>query len=473
MADLAGLFIVRREKILIAKLLNIDRSKVLEVDHHTAHAYAAYYGSPFNTMKSLVFTLDGEGDKLCATVNIYEGSRTQRIAATHLGHSIGWIYMDTTQFLGMKPNEHEYKVMGLAPYAKPYGVDKVYNRIKDMLDLDRKNPLIFKSKLDTHRTIPYFQKVLKFQRFDFIAGAVQRLTENVVSRWIKTAIQKTGIKRIVLGGGVFMNVKANMKIMEMSEVQYLYIFPSCGDESTPIGACFYGYRYLCQRQNKKFLCEPLKDLYLGQEFSDLEIEQVLHREEIFDKYEVKKIDDIETEIARLLSENQIVARVSGRMEWGARALGNRSILANPSDYENIRILNEWVKDRDFWMPFTPTILEEREQDYVINPKNVSAPYMALTFRTKELAKKHLKAAIHPYDFTARVQVLKEDWNPSFYKIIKEFERLTGIGGVLNTSFNLHGQPLVCSPEDALKTVEDSELKFLALGNFLISKERSG
>ncbi|MFH0913374.1 MAG: carbamoyltransferase C-terminal domain-containing protein [Candidatus Omnitrophota bacterium] len=472
MVDIAGPCIIRREKSLISKLLKISPDRVLDVDHHTAHAYAAYYGSNFNNTQALVFTLDGEGDKLCATVNIYDGARIQRIAATHLGHSIGWIYMDTTQFLGMKPNEHEYKVMGLAPYAKSWGVDKVYDIIKDIIDLNRKNPLIFRSKFDTHRTIPYFEKTLRFQRFDFIAGAVQRLTEDVVTRWIKAAIQKTGISKIALGGGVFMNVKANMKIMEMPQVQDIYIFPSCGDESTPIGACFYGYKYLCEQGKIKFSPQPIKDLYLGPEFSDQEIGEALNRGKIFDKYTVKKIDDIETEIARLLSENQIVARVNGRMEWGARALGNRSILANPSDYENIRVLNEWVKDRDFWMPFTPTILKEREKDYVVNPKGISTPYMILTFRTKELARKHLKAAIHPYDFTARVQALEESWNPGFYKTIKEFERLTGIGGVLNTSFNLHGEPMVCSPEDALKTMENSELKFLALGNFLISKERS-
>lgn len=469
LVDIAGPFIIAREKKLISRLLNIDSRKVLDVDHHTAHAYAAYYGSPFNNAKSLVFTLDGEGDKLCATVNIYEGSHAQRIAATHLGHSIGWIYMDTTQFLGMKPNEHEYKVMGLAPYAKAHGVDKTCELLKGIIGLDIENPLTFRSKFDTHRTIPYFQKVLKFQRFDFVAGAVQKLTEDVITKWIRVAIQKTGIRRVVLGGGVFMNVKANMKIMEIPDVEHIYIFPSCGDESTPIGACFYGYKYLCEKQSKTFSCQFIKDLYLGPEFSNEEIEKILRREKAFDRYPVRRVENIEIEIAKLLSQNEIVGRVNGRMEWGARALGNRSILANPSSFDNIRILNELIKDRDFWMPFTPTILKEKEQDYIVNPKNVHAPYMILTFRSKELARSHIRAALHPYDFTGRIQSLEKDWNPSFYKIIQEFEKLTGIGGVLNTSFNLHGEPMVCSPVDALKTMENSELKYLALGNFLISK----
>ena len=144
-------------------------------------------------------------------------------------------------------------------------------------------------------------------------------------------------------------------------------------------------------------------------------------------------------------------------------------MANPSDYDNLRIINEWIKDRDFWMPFTPTILKERERDYVENPKNVAAPYMIVTFNTKELGWKHLKAAVHPYDFTARIQSLEQSWNPSYYKIIKEFEKLTGVGGILNTSFNLHGDPMVCFPEDALKAMEGSDLKYLALGDYLISK----
>ncbi|MDP2941079.1 MAG: carbamoyltransferase C-terminal domain-containing protein [Candidatus Omnitrophota bacterium] len=468
--DLAGPVILNREKKLIALKLNIPQSKVMAVEHHTAHAFAAYYASPFNDKEALVFTLDGEGDKLCATVNVYRGARYERIASTHLGHSIGWIYMDATQFLGMKPMEHEYKVMGLAPYAKSYGAEKVYDLISDIIGLDKRNPLRFRSKFDTHRTLAYFQKILRFQRFDFIAGAVQKLTEEVVTEWVRQAVQKTGIKRIALGGGVFMNVKLNMKIMELPEIEEMFVLPSCGDESTPMGACLYGYQALCAESHEEFLPQPLKDLYLGPEFSDAAIERALNSEGIFAKYTVTRPAEIEKEIARLLSQNQIVARVSGRMEWGARALGNRSILAKPSDYDNLRVLNEWIKDRDFWMPFTPTILKEREPDYIENPKNISAPYMALAFRTRELAVKHLRAAIHPYDFTARVQSLEEDGNPGFYKIIQEFQRLSGIGGVLNTSFNLHGEPMVCSPADALRTMEKSELKYLAMGSFLISKK---
>jgi len=165
-----------------------------------------------------------------------------------------------------------------------------------------------------------------------------------------------------------------------------------------------------------------------------------------------------------------VARVKGRMEWGARALGNRSILANPSNIDLVMILNEQMKDRDFWMPFAPSILSERADDYLINPKKVEAPYMILSFDTTLLARSHLKAALHPYDFTCRPQIVSKDWNPVYYDLLKHFEALTGIGGVLNTSFNLHGYPIVLGPKEALYAFEHSGLEYLALENYLVTKQ---
>ena len=157
------------------------------------------------------------------------------------------------------------------------------------------------------------------------------------------------------------------------------------------------------------------------------------------------------------------------MEWGARALGNRSILANPSDPKTVRNINEKIKNRDFWMPFTPSILAERTIDYIVNPKKIFAPYMIITFDSTDLARRHLAAAIHPYDFTVRPQVVKKEWNPRYYNIINEFEKLTGIGAVLNTSFNLHGYPIVLGPKEAIHAFENSELEYLVLENFLIKK----
>ena len=178
---------------------------------------------------------------------------------------------------------------------------------------------------------------------------------------------------------------------------------------------------------------------------------------------------IEEKIAELLVGDGVVARCSGRMEYGARALGNRSILANPSDHRVVPLINRMSKNRDFWMPFAPTILKEREADYLVNPKGLGSPYMMLAFPTQPKRRDELRAAIHPQDGTARPQILEEDVNPEYFRIIREFERRTGIGAVLNTSFNLHGEPLVSSPADAVDTFERSGLPHLALGHFLISK----
>jgi carbamoyltransferase len=186
-------------------------------------------------------------------------------------------------------------------------------------------------------------------------------------------------------------------------------------------------------------------------------------------YKVERAADIEEKIAELLERHVIVARLAGRMEYGARALGNRSILANPSNVDSVRVINEQMKNRDFWMPFAGTLLEERADDYLENPKKIFSPHMMLAYRTKPLAKKELRAAIHPYDFTIRPQILRESYNPSYYRILKAFEKRTGIGGVLNTSFNLHGFPIVLGPKEAWHAFENSGLTHLAMENHLISK----
>jgi carbamoyltransferase len=162
--------------------------------------------------------------------------------------------------------------------------------------------------------------------------------------------------------------------------------------------------------------------------------------------------------------------MNGRAEWGARALGNRSILANPSDFETIRIINEMIKNRDFWMPFTPSMLESEEKRYIVNPKGIPAPYMCVTFDSTPLAQKHLQAAMHPYDKTVRPQLVSKAWNPSYHATISAFKALTGIGAVLNTSFNLHGEPNVNSPQDAIHTLEHSGLRNLAIGHWMVQKK---
>ena len=183
-------------------------------------------------------------------------------------------------------------------------------------------------------------------------------------------------------------------------------------------------------------------------------------------------EDIEKKVAEILSKGEIVATFKGRMEFGVRALGNRSILANPADYSIINTINKMIKSRDFWMPFAPSMLEERTNEYIVNLKRVKAPYMILTFDTVPEKRDKFKAVIHPYDFTARTQVVYKEWNPDYYKLLKYYKELTGEEVILNTSFNLHGYPIVYRPKEALEVFDKSGLKYLDIGNFLVEKEET-
>ena len=232
-----------------------------------------------------------------------------------------------------------------------------------------------------------------------------------------------------------------------------------------MGAALVGYYEMSIMSGRKPENVPLKDAYFGSSFSNEEIEESLKKHHLLDKAEY--IDDIDVAVGELLAkDSNIVARFSGQMEWGPRGLGNRSIIANPSDHAVVRKINHAIKMRDFWMPFGPSILESRMQDYVVNP--INAPYMILSFDTTE-KRNEMTAAIHPYDLTCRPQTVSSDYNPGYEKVLKSFENKTGIGAVLNTSFNLHGNPIVWSPEIAIDTFNNSELDVIALGNYLLKK----
>ncbi|MFC1504614.1 carbamoyltransferase C-terminal domain-containing protein [Spirochaetota bacterium] len=459
-----GTHYAKRQRRTIADFLNIDMAKVSSCEHHAAHAYSAYFGSPFRDEEVLVLTLDGEGDFLAGSVNIARDNTLHRIAEIPMTYSVGIVYNKLTRHLGMKPLEHEYKIMGLAPYAKPEYYMPLYDRIKKLLFIDTRNRVLMKGKFNTHMIDLWMKKNLHEARFDNIAGAFQKLTENLMIKWIKNCIDETKIKKVAVAGGVFMNVKANKLILEIDGIEDLFIFPSPGDESTPIGAAMYSYI-----SDTGKLPAPVTHNYWGVEYSNEDIKSFLDVERIHEKYTVEYHDDIAAIIAGLISQDRIVAVMQGRMEFGARSLGNRSILSNPSNRNIIEKLNNAIKGRDFWMPFAGAILEERALDYIINPKKHFSPYMVNAFDTTELGKKEFAAAIHPYDKTIRPQMVRKAWNPKFHAILREFEKKTGIGGVLNTSFNLHGYPIVLGPKEAIWVFENSELDYLALENYLIKK----
>ena len=455
----------------IAQHLGVSINKIKIVDHHEAHAASAYFGSEWEfDEKILVLTCDGGGDGICATVNIGNKKILERISQTPSNASLGKIYSRITLLLGMKPWEHEYKIMGLAPYADPKGVKKSLDVFSQLIEI-KENELEFslKSELSMNYCYNFLKIKLENHRFDWIAGAVQQFTEDLLVQWVKNAIKKTGIKKIACAGGVFMNVKANMKILDIPEVEDIFVFPSGGDESIPIGAAYLGYYNILSSPNSNKI--PIGPLYLGPEFSDKEIKQSINELNIEDNsdYQVEYYENINSIIAKKLSDGDIVARFFGKMEWGARALGNRSILSNPSSMTSVREINAAIKQRDFWMPFAPSMLSDKQNELIINSKHVKSHYMTMTFPTQPNQDAKIIASVHPYDLTTRSQLLEEDYNPEYYDLIKKFYEFTGIPAILNTSFNLHGEPIVCTPTDAINTLIKSGLRYLAIGHYLISK----
>lgn len=447
-----------------ANYLGVPKDKIILVNHHRAHAESAFFSLDKNK-DWMVFTVDAEGDLESGTVHKVSSGKISKLASIKRKDSLGYFYTWITEYLGMKPNEHEFKVMGLEPYVRKNTNEykRVYGKISDLFYFEGLN---YKSKIST--ISDKFKRWLRInlykERFDNISAAAQKTLEDVILRWIRNWTNENGIHNVALSGGTFMNVKVSQRILNMTEVESLYVVPSSGDETTVLGVCNYIYREKTGLQLK-----PLEHLYLGVDWEDSKIEEWAKKVDQ-EMYNIEFLGEgIEDKVAELLSQGEIIARFNGREEFGARALGNRSILAHPSNPETIATINKLIKDRDFWMPFTPSILEDEADKYIKNEKKVFSPYMAMTFDVTQQGEQDFSAAIHPYDKTMRIQMVTDDWNPSYYKIIKRFSVLSGIGGVLNTSFNLHGEPNVHAPDDALRTIANSGLQHLAIGNVLISK----
>jgi len=458
----------KKQRLECLEKIGGDISKAKFINHHLCHASAAYYGWGDYSSDILILTCDGMGDRVCATVSKGSNGKIELVESISESESVCNIYAVLTFLLGMVPLEHEYKIMGMAPYTSFDKSREIADTFWNYFQFDKSNPLVWQRKNGfppTFYSLSHLQKMLDLVRFDYVMGGLQLFFEEIMVQWVKNCIKATGLKKVALGGGAFMNVKTNKLIMELDEVEDLFVYPSCGDESNAMGACYY----VQAQANENTEIEPLKQIYFGPEFNDKELLSAIKGYNFSDtRIEFNKENNIDKVVAKLLSENEVVARFNGREEFGARALGNRSILANPSNREVIREINEMIKNRDFWMPFASTIIEERSGDYIINPKGISSPYMILSYDTTD-KRNQIDAGIHPYDKTVRPQVVSRDFNQSYYDLIKEFERITGIGAVLNTSFNLHGFPIVHTPKNALEVFEKSNLKYLALGNYLIKK----
>jgi len=414
----------KRERISdVCTHLGVDKSKVSFVEHHTAHLAAAYYTAPDqHNGPVLGLTCDGAGDGISATVSICEGSKIERVSKTDRHASLGKIFSRVTMMMGMKPWEHEYKLMGLAPYADPERVERAAEVLHKLLYVDT-DDLVFKQKgeLSTNYIYDYLNDSFKEIRFDVIAAATQKFTEDLLVEWARSAIEKTGIRRLVCGGGVFMNVKANMLIAQLPEVDSMYVMPSGGDESLSIGAALY---YYYQNNNKvDFSASSLKHLYLGGLATDED--KAVESLQKDTSVEISSPVDIDKQVAKLLSKGKVVARCRGPMEWGARSLGNRSILSSAENYGRVDYINKMIKVRDFWMPFAPSILEESASRYFDDPKELKPWFMTFGYPVIEDKYDDLTAASHPRDHTIRPQVVTKEANPGYHDLISHFESIIG------------------------------------------------
>jgi carbamoyltransferase len=449
--------------------LRVPRERIVQVEHHLAHAAASYYLSPFaaEDTETLVITLDGSGDGLCGTVNVAHGRRIERRLALSSYHSLGMIYSIVTQYLGMKPNEHEYKVMGLAPYAPEEMAERARRVFARYLNLSADGlRIVNTSGVFGPNFFKRLERDLWGMRFDAVAAGLQQRLEEIVVAFTRNWIKRTGIRTLAVGGGIFMNVKLNMLLQASPEVERICFMPSGGDESIAAGAALQ-----VASERGEPIIQPLRGLYFGPEFSASDIETTLRA--YGERVCWERIADPEAKAAELLTQGHIIGRCAGRMEWGARALGNRSILADGRDLSVIRQINAAIKQRDFWMPFAPSILWERRHDYLVNPRDADAPYMILAFPSTPLAQQHLRAALHQYDLSCRPQLVRAEFNPRYHRLLTEWERLTGCGGLLNTSFNLHGEPIVCTPTDAVETLLRSEIDDVMIEDYWVKRKIAG
>lgn len=438
------------------KKLNLDGIKTIFIDHHMCHSSAAYYTSGLK--RALVVTMDGHGDGLSGTIRTYDnGKLIETIAVTPSKNSIGWFYSQVTHVLGFKMHRHEGKITGLAAYGNP---DTNYSAFEKAVQADT-------SKLQTINNLGHkydgvikLRKITKGMRREDVAAAAQRRFEEVITQIISAAVKRTGISDVALAGGCFANVKLNQRIIELPNVKSIFIHPHMGDGGLAVGAALACYG----KEASKPKTYKLNDVYFGTSFTNEQIETELKKSN--KKYEY--IKDIEKVIAEKLAEGKIIGRFNGRGEYGPRALGNRSILADPTD----STINDWLNkrlNRTEFMPFAPSCLDTHAKKYFINYKRAEYParFMTITFDcTKEA--ETCPAVVH-VDKTARPQIVSEKQNKSYYKTLKAWKKESGLGMFINTSFNMHEEPILQTPHDAVRAFNKGAVDLLAIGNYLVEK----
>lgn len=479
-----------KQKLWIGDLIGRELAydgQVVFPEHHESHAASAFYPSPFE--EAAFLTTDGVGEWTTTAYGVGQGAQLRLLAEIHFPHSLGLFYSAFTYFCGFRVNSGEYKLMGLAPYGTPRYVDRIYEHLIDVkpdgsfrLNLDyftypaglTMTGRRFAALFDGPRRPP--EGPLTQREMD-LARSAQVVTEEVVLRMARHAHHATGLRHLCLAGGVALNCVANGRLLREGPYEALWVQPAAGDAGGALGAALAAWHLHQEQPREPLRPDAMQGAYLGPAFSPGEIEAFLQAEGV--PYEPLAEDALPARVAALLAEGKVVGWFQGRMEYGPRALGARSILADPRGRDVQRLVNLKVKFRESFRPFAPSVRAERAADYF--DLDAESPYMLLVAPVRGAhvqgegldRLRHVDSpipAVTHVDGSARVQTVRADTNPLYARLLQAFEEQTGCGVLVNTSFNVRGEPIVCTPADAYRCFRNTHIDALVLGPFLLTKE---
>ncbi|MGA2623258.1 MAG: carbamoyltransferase [Bacteroidota bacterium] len=462
-----------KEKIwvpqMVRKNLNYE-GPVLFTEHHVSHAASAFLVSPFQ--EAAILTLDGVGEWDTTTYGIGRGNDIQLLKSIHFPHSLGLFYSAFTYYLGFRVNSAEYKVMGLAPYGKPIYYDLI---MRDLIDVKSDGSFKLNMKYfvyDRALTMtgrgfeqlfgqPTRKSESQLSQFHKdVAASLQKVTDEVVVKLASHVYSETKLPNLCMAGGVALNCVANSKVLRQTPFKEVFVQPAATDAGGAVGAAFYIYNTIL-RNERTF---TWSNAFLGPEYSRQEISDFLEAHNV--TYETLDRAGLLKKVAHLMKDQKVIGWFQGRMEFGPRALGSRSIIADARNAENWQRVNLKIKFRESFRPFAPTVLEERTSDFFEFDR--PSPYMLFTAQVRE-NKREVPAITH-VDGSARLQTINRNAHELYYDLIKEFENETGCPVIINTSFNVRGEPIVCSPKDAFLCFMRTDMDYLVMGPFLLDKK---
>lgn len=503
-----------KEKMFMKRMLRQElealgakkKIKFFFPEHHLSHAASAFYPSPFE--KAAILTVDGVGEWSTTTIGTGDGDKIKILKELHFPHSLGLLYSAFTYYCGFRVNSGEYKLMGLAPYGDPDSEqtkvfkEKIYHNIVDvrqdgsfLLNMDYFNyavglTMTVDAKFENLLGVPRRKAETKLtQEYMNLALAIQQVTEEIIFKLAQTARDITGMENLVMSGGVALNCVANGKLLRKGIFKDIWIQPAAGDAGGALGACLTAWHLdeKTPERRPEGNTDLMKGSYLGPAFSSMETERTIRKFNAFGE-KIVNFDNLSEKVAGLIAGGNVVGWFQGKMEFGPRALGNRSILGDPRCPKMQKKLNLKIKYREGFRPFAPSVTEEEISNFFELDR--PTPYMLLVAPVKESRQNPLPEkynelelyerlyflrsdvpAITHVDHSARIQSVNKDVNPRYWKLINSFKELTGYGMLVNTSFNVRGEPIVCSPDDAYLCFMRTEMDFLVIGDFLFEKSK--